>query len=1676
MPDFTQVNSYEEKILQAMNIIASDLISSIPYDKTIVCTITDDQYAAEGKYSVTNGETVFDAYTSDTTLKKNTSVYVTIPEGKFENQKMIIGKRTAETDKPYNFTMPMDTMLDITDNILDKDSASFKSFKDEDENEDTDISSNNNKMAANAGYRDTDTSMVAKYQTLYKMKESTELAYTGYTRLGVKAKFKTLLKDAKMGSYGLKITLTDKSYTTTTDDKTVGNASQQKILLLDTSDMYGNPYNFETFYSQEKVFPIDDLNTITGIKIELYQIAGSFVNDKNEPLRVAIDKTETSAEDDDGNIGTSIISSKILNNIFVDEIELCLGYDVAEVSNEYMVPVMLGQTTKSYSEFRKAEFNVKNFDLRWIHQFDDGPKRVNPMIDFIESGRLSDCEIRWYRYKLGAASADEYSGIYWQRLYVEKSGEDYILSNYNGQTIEKKSVGDNNEEIVQSIPFYGEQQALENIKFTPDTSYQTEQIKAIVFYGENRTMVRGPIITFENEETKIGTIAEEFTNALGIVCKDETYGNYFIYNEIGEMLNTNEANIEREIDCNFAATGSMERTTLELDGNKQDTISWKIPIKNSMIKLQKCGKAIGEDSEYYQLITFNDQHPYKKGTYYKKTNGLYEIDNNESPMAERYYDKKQNSNIIDLKNVWIQKQAYVNKDIDFKTAVNQKIITIRQSGEKFEYIGIEYIPITVTSNDWANQLESGLYDKNHERLPNDAVWSATELYYQQNTVVYFEITGAVTTDENDDIIPIPYYEPWNIYKNTQEEYVILQDERTMELTNDNATTNLFYPTYRIEQKYSMYNMNNTIVCTVCKERETYTSEKEFSFGVAGTMGTDQTVVIDFVGGHTAIVAGDTTTAYQLQVRMYDENNKPKDLSDVDIAWNWYLPGNQTLDIDDIDPASNFDFLSCLDYQGETITDGKYVGVSGSGKTEVDLRVGVNLCPGYTLSSSASTLQAAMKEIYIAQVTVGSDDAKLTAYFPIPIRANKTYTHIDGATQIIYLSDGAPVYYKGPYKLFTNTNEIETDLQWNIVYVPTIVNASENKEEDNPTRFFPALKVSNNNTTLTPLPAYVQNVCNCAIVASKKFFDSSGTTIVRLEPVWQQPLLILRNQYPSRVINKWDGKSLELNDDEGYILSNAIAAGKKDEGNTFTGVMIGDWSGTIGDSSISSTTGVYGFHQGAMAYAFKDDGTAFIGKDGSGRIEFNGTSSIIKDSGNNMTINLNEGIIDAKRFQLTAGAGDNKIELQTLDEDKEPLIIGNNLKVDWNGHLTARSGEIGNWELEQVETKKGADDSTYSTGGRLYSNITPTTSSTDGWGAIYLDPINNTIEGGKFKASILESDSGTIKLGGTISVYDPARKADIFNPHTGETEEQIDYSPTKYEADGKTPLTGKNNGGILGGTLGFVRMNSSSDSDYGTTGIGLQAENGGVVKATSNNVGMSIGSNYLFLTPETFQIKTYGTSAASIADDDDDTSTSTATSTLKFDGNGLAVDSNMGKLIIQTSTIEGDGPHVGMAYGTSSYLACYEDTSLLAANSNVELRAENIICQATSTVEIGKVKDDGTTVEPDTTLYGKLTVGKLQEGSMTSDITPEVKMYGSLDVAQNSVFQNVLTVGQSDVNSSYIFSVYSATGATSYFDTGVVFGGGITSSAADSNLIWSSGSINFTGVPANRQIGIYARFA
>ena len=207
-----------------------------------------------------------------------------------------------------------------------------------------------------------------------------------------------------------------------------------------------------------------------------------------------------------------------------------------------------------------------------------------------------------------------------------------------------------------------------------------------------------------------------------------------------------------------------------------------------------------------------------------------------------------------------------------------------------------------------------------------------------------------------------------------------------------------------------------------------------------------------------------------------------------------------------------------------------------------------------------------------------------------------------------------IYIPG-YNLVRETYSITgntiSDVKWRVRTMTARGNASiasssvpedQNIIKNNVTIGSPQIVAGNNNEAqyLQPSPMFIKEDNYFALEAC---LGNSGNYTT----VWLQPLIIRQNLYQNEILNKWNGQTV-VNVEDNYILSQVIGAGSKDGENKFSGVFMGKVGNSINDTS--ATHGLYGFHKGAQSFGFREDGTAFIGKAGTGRINFDGTKGTI----------------------------------------------------------------------------------------------------------------------------------------------------------------------------------------------------------------------------------------------------------------------------------------------------------------------------------------------------------------------------------------------------------------------------------------------------------------------------------
>lgn len=94
-------------------------------------------------------------------------------------------------------------------------------------------------------------------------------------------------------------------------------------------------------------------------------------------------------------------------------------------------------------------------------------------------------------------------------------------------------------------------------------------------------------------------------------------------------------------------------------------------------------------------------------------------------------------------------------------------------------------------------------------------------------------------------------------------------------------------------------------------------------------------------------------------------------------------------------------------------------------------------------------------------------------------------------------------------------------------------------------------------------AVKENLFNAWVAFKAKFvisasFKAGGVTITP-RTIYAEgliPINMLCNRYGSELLNKWDGKRLELDNGAGTLIASQVAAGKKYDDNSFVGVTIG----------------------------------------------------------------------------------------------------------------------------------------------------------------------------------------------------------------------------------------------------------------------------------------------------------------------------------------------------------------------------------------------------------------------------------------------------------------------------------------------------------------------------------------
>ena len=629
MADTNMLTSYQEaanQLFEAMDLITSKRVNALGFDKTLICTIESVENSKNGIYRVTDGVSHFNAYSdTDTIYTKGLKVYVKVPNGDMNNQKIITGKYVSTENQYVSYVSPLNSFVDITSNII-ADRLQF-SLKANDERKiitvweyQPDLVYSEELRRARKIEIDKDTTSLKEkrienynsYQTprilLDNISSNNDLTpmektilsqdiiamtvpsgFKGYDRLGISGDFKTLLDyRTKDGSYGLRLDILGVNQ----------NGLQEiKRYYLDSSDMYGNPYQYSTFYKQEYLYDISNLQEVLNIRLMFYQNS-DFILEDGTP----INPTDTKGRDD----------------IILQAPYIAFGYDLNNFTED---KVLIG-THDSLMYSNNIIPKERKVYMRWVHKIEDKFYALDESTETSENAI-----IHWYRYRLEENRNDELAGPFWKEFNPGEDKYNYkfepdtttdtdafkVIIEIPSREIVTQDLGANinllqtwAKLLEKTGPQQGLSDGISSMIETTDLNFVEETydlLKAQYITNDEQAQLFSEIhniITEERARTQYySSDILTFTNAipqtleaidliqsLTITADEDNYeGVYRLYDETYHIINSTEASKQRILKANYS---SVVTGITELDSAEE--ITWYFPKEQSMIQLPVEGK------------------------------------------------------------------------------------------------------------------------------------------------------------------------------------------------------------------------------------------------------------------------------------------------------------------------------------------------------------------------------------------------------------------------------------------------------------------------------------------------------------------------------------------------------------------------------------------------------------------------------------------------------------------------------------------------------------------------------------------------------------------------------------------------------------------------------------------------------------------------------------------------------------------------------------------------------------------------------------------------------------------------------------------------------------------------------------------------------------------------------
>lgn len=868
---------------------------------------------------------------------------------------------------------------------------------------------------------------------------------------------------------------------------------------------------------------------------------------------------------------------KFPNNIFVDNLQIRLG----ELITAYKDDVVKLICNDKMSYRKNSAPLERTIYTRWVHKVDDKLYVIdsNEDMDLVDGLSYVDkngikhpnYKFHWYRRKLANNIVDPIAGSFWQ----EEGPAD---SDFRRTIIPLDTVQTDKFKVIVEYPIKAvqKQQILDGLDETYN-SYYTEleaQLKTSGSWVNVQKVIAGFLEPTEEFDTKA---AEDLYNLL-VTDRDtypSTYENAAFADIVNYIRTTLTVAYYSSDQLEFENEDRVEMENLDLVQGLQIAVDAGADGLNGVYRLYDETNAIINNAEARKSRTLT-------ATYTSLATGDTSLTQAEEILW-----------CIPLDNTMIQPPQedieYLpkNGDLYFETDSLKDAATIAAEQQNRKDYMKEHRPDT-----YQKDMESSmavLEDAMRDDISKISSTTGTTAYENALKAIqdYYKQAMAYILAKDYENYFVGFSDIKYAVIRRQGAELIAADEQLIEVNQ----------TFRIKNYYVESATNNTIWCLVKKFGRIYQASATLHFGTCGTSGTEATLILTMCDANnreiSALTYGDSVTIVPY---LYDYNNVPLPIEKIGYKWHTKpaVDGAITISSTGIyGTLQSHDNYSMLDHAHAIL------------QVEVP----------YTITKP--TTDASGNE------TETSRTVTLTAYLPIPTRADDDFDHISGANKIAYDSNGAnPSYYKDPYTLYSTVARGAIESRWELYGTTTELERSASR------RYYPSISEDG---ALLATVMYYNGLSPISVVG----YTPSGEDDEDI--AWVQPILIFQNKYGSAMMNDWDG-TLQIDEDNGTILSAMVGAGIKNEDNTFSGALMGNVA--LADEKIGNKTGIglYGFDHGQQSFGLNVDGTAFFGKAGHGRIEFDGNKGTIQSynyskpsssqNGTGLQIDLDDSTISA----------------------------------------------------------------------------------------------------------------------------------------------------------------------------------------------------------------------------------------------------------------------------------------------------------------------------------------------------------------------------------------------------------------------------------------------------------------